>query len=134
MSLPPWPPELSPPQLEELTLQAKTYALSHGPLYLPQPTPGTQLPPFPSSAIHAPFALFPSPFPRKLFEKARELQQIYNVLYARVASDEEFLDRVLSADTAVGRVDRFVGELWKIWKEVRTEGLVQVRRRFWTRV
>lgn len=124
MPLPKWPPALSPSQLEELHLQATTYALSHGLLYLP---PGQQQPPIPSSAIHAPFALFPSPFPRTLFNHAQDLQQIYNVLYARVASDTEFLDQVLSAETAVGRVDEFVGALWKIWKEVRSEGLVQVR-------
>jgi len=125
MPLPPWPPELSPEQLEELTSQAKTYALSHGLLYLPVSAPGTQQPPL-SSAIHAPFALFPTPFPRKAFEEAQSMQQVYNVLYARVASDEAFLDRVLSADTAVGRVDEFVGQLWRIWKEVRTEGFAQV--------
>ncbi|KIM29963.1 hypothetical protein M408DRAFT_328409 [Serendipita vermifera MAFF 305830] len=122
MPLPKWPPAISPSQLEELRLIATTYALSHGLLYLP---PGQQQPPAPSSAIHAPFALFPSPFPRTLFTHAQDLQQIYNVLYARVASDTEFLDRVLSAETAVGRVDEFVGTLWKIWKEVRSEGLVQ---------
>ena len=127
MPLPKWPPTLSPSQLEELTLQATTYALSHGLLYLP---PGQFQPPTPASSIHAPFALFPSPFPRTLFKRAQDLQQIYNVLYARVASDVEFLDGVLSAETAVGRVDEFVGELWKIWKEVRTEGLAQVRFRF----
>jgi hypothetical protein len=61
-----------------------------------------------------------------LFARAQSLQQIYNVLYARIASDEEFLDSILSAETAVGRVDEFVGELWKIWKEVRNEKPAQV--------
>ena len=58
-----------------------------------------------------------------------KLQKIYNVLYARVASDEAFLDRILSVDTGVGKVDEFVGSLWRIWKDVRTEGLVQVSTR-----
>lgn len=125
MSLPSWPPEISEEHLQDLSLQATTYALAHGLLYLP---PATTLPPIPSSAIHAPFALFPTPFPRKLFNHAQSLQRIYNALYARVASDQQFLDNILNADTAVGRVDTFVGELWKIWKEVREEGFAQVRQ------
>lgn len=125
MPLPSWPPEVTNEQLEDLRLQATTYALAHGLLYLP-PVANGQLPPFPSSAIHAPFSLFPTPFPRQQFVRAQSLQQIYNVLYARVASDHEFLDNILSAETAVGRVDEFVGELWTIWKEVRREKVVQV--------
>ena len=130
MPLPPWPPSLSQAQLDELTLQATTYALAHGLLYLP-PHSESSTPPslIPASAIHAPFALFPTPFPRHLFEHAMKLQKIYNVLYARVASDEAFLDRILSVDTGVGKVDEFVGSLWRIWKDVRTEGLVQVSTR-----
>jgi glutathione synthase len=125
MPLPSWPPEITEEQLQELRLQATTYALAHGLLYLP-PVENGQLPLTPSSAIHAPFALFPTPFPRNLFARAQSLQQIHNVLYARVASDEEFLDGILSAETAVGRVDEFVGELWKIWKQVRSEKPTQV--------
>jgi glutathione synthase len=125
MSLPSWPPEISEENLQELTHQAATYALANGLLYLPPITTGN-LPSIPSSAIHAPFALFPTPFPRKLFNHAKSLQRIYNVLYARIASDQQFLDDILNAETAVGRVDTFVGELWKIWKEVREEGFAQV--------
>jgi hypothetical protein len=94
-----WPPELSKEQLETLTLYATTYALSHGLTYLP---PGQQ-PETPTAAIHAPFTLLPSPFPRRLFEKARRLQRSYNILYARIAMDEEFLDRVMGAEQGSGR-------------------------------
>ncbi|PVF93063.1 glutathione synthase [Serendipita vermifera] len=122
MLLPSWPPQLSEEQLQELSLQAKTYALAHGLLYLPVSTDSKTFA-SPPSAIHAPFALFPTPFPRPQFERAKSIQQIYNVLYGRVASDEEFLDSVLSADTAVGRVDEFVGELWRIWKKTRADNV-----------
>ncbi|KAG8863427.1 hypothetical protein FRC20_010747 [Serendipita sp. 405] len=125
MSLPKWPPNLSDDELAELKLQGATYALSHGFCYLPVVVNGQIPPSIPAAAIHAPFALFPTPFPRILFNHAKSLQQVYNVLYARVASDEEFLDGILSADTGVGRVDTFVGDLWRIWKELRTEGLIQ---------
>jgi len=125
MLLPKWPPTLPIEQIDYLTLQATTYALACGLLYLP-PTNGQPLPPIPASAIHAPFALFPTPFPRALFERAQRLQHIYNVLYARVASDDAFLDDILGADTAVGRVDQFVGSLWRIWKDLRDNRLPQV--------
>lgn len=119
-----WPPKLSKEQLEILTLHAKTYALSTGLLYLP---PVGQQSTIPSAAIHAPFSLFPSPFPRRLFEKAQRIQKAYNILYARVAMDENFLDNVMGAELGLGKVDDFIGELWRGWKQLREAELVQVR-------
>ncbi|KAH9831388.1 uncharacterized protein C8Q71DRAFT_301509 [Rhodofomes roseus] len=115
-----WPPVLSKVQLESLTLQATTYALSHGLVYLPV---ATVQPPAPTSTIHAPLALFPSPFPRRLFQHAQRLQRIYNVLYARVAMDEEFLDRVMGEVEGVGKVDEFTGQLWRRWRKLRDENV-----------
>ncbi|KAI0636907.1 glutathione synthase [Trametes polyzona] len=117
-----WPPEVTDEQREALTLLATTYALSHGLVYLP---PADVQPPAPTSAIHAPLALFPSPFPRKQFELAKRLQRKYNQLYARVAMAEDFLDQVMGAEVGVGRVDEFTGQLWRIWKNVRDEGITQ---------
>src|SRR3954470_5269117 len=105
---PQWPPEVSESQIQDLTSKATTYALSHGLLYLPM---GVSPPPAPSSAIHAPLALFPSPIPRHLFELSLRLQRAYNILYARIALDTEFLDRVMGAETGAGAVDEFTGEL-----------------------
>lgn len=48
------------------------------------------------------------------------------MLYARVAMDTEFLDRVMGVDEGVGKVDDFTGQLWRIWKELREEGIAQV--------
>ncbi|KAI0831365.1 glutathione synthase [Trametes gibbosa] len=123
-SLPQWPPEITDEQREALTLLATTYALSHGLVYLP---PADVQPPVPTSAIHAPLALFPSPFPRKQFELARSLQRKYNETYARIALDEDFLDAVMGAEVGVGRVDEFTGQLWRIWKRLRDEGIKQAR-------
>ncbi|KAF9478219.1 glutathione synthase [Pholiota conissans] len=117
-----WPPTLSNGQLEALTLYATTYALSHGLLYL---APAQRQPTIPSAAIHAPISLFPSPVPRALFDNGRRLQRIYNVLYARIAMDDEFLDEVMGAEKGVGKVDKFIGELWRGWKRLRDEGLPQ---------
>jgi len=112
-----WPPELSEEDLHSLTLLATTYALSHGLLYLPLTD---SPPPTPTSAIHAPITLFPTPFPRHLFENAIKLQAACNVLYARVATDEKFLDQIMGAEEGVGKADDFVGTLWKGWKKYGT--------------
>lgn len=113
-----WPPTLSDCQLDALTVLATTYALSHGLVYLPV---AAIQPPVPTSVIHAPLALLPSPFPRRLFHHAQKLQRIYNVLYARVASDVAFLDRVMGQIEGVGKVDEFTGQLWERWKRLRDE-------------
>ena len=120
-TLPTWPPTLSALQLDVLSLLATTYALSHGLVYLPAlDSP----PPAPTSSIHAPLALLPSPIPRGLFNTAKKLQNVYNVLYYRVAIVEQFLDSVMGE---VGQVDDFTGQLWNRWRRLRDEGIVQVR-------
>lgn len=117
-----WPPSLPDEQISHLTEIAATYALSHGLTYLPV----GQQPRLPAAAIHAPLALFPSPIPRDLFQLAQRLQRIYNVLYARIAMDNDFLDQVMGAVEGVGKVDEFVGQLWSGWKQLRDEGVQQV--------
>lgn len=117
-----WPPTLTDAQRSHLTLLATTYALAHGLLYLPL---DASPPPAPTSAIHAPLALLPAPFPRTLFENAQRLQQIYNVLYARIALDEVFLDGVMG--DSVASVDEFTGQLWRSWRKLRDEGVTEVR-------
>ena len=113
-------------ELQELTRLATTYALAHGLLYLPV---GDVQPPAPTSAIHAPLAIFPTRFPRSKFVQAKKLQLLYNILYARVATDEKFLDEVMGGLEGVGKVDRFTGQLWTCWKRLRDEGIEQVRGR-----
>ncbi|KAG6909274.1 hypothetical protein DXG01_001218 [Tephrocybe rancida] len=108
--------------IDELTLLATSYAFSTGLLYLP---PAERQPTVPESAIHAPLSLFPSPLPRSLFESAKRIQGIYNTLYARIALDEEFLDRIMGTKNGVGKVDDFIGQLWTGWKELRDKKMAQ---------
>ncbi|KAG8999655.1 hypothetical protein FRB94_003870 [Tulasnella sp. JGI-2019a] len=119
-----WPPTLNERQLEEITKLATTYALAKGFAYLPiqssDQVPNSDI--TPHSAIHAPFTLFPTPFPRALFERALRIQRAYSVLYSRIALDVPFLDRVMGAVEGVGKVDEFMGTLWKGWKALRDEG------------
>ena len=93
-----WPPDLTTEQLEQLTLLATTYALSHSLLYLPPHSPDKRPPPAPEPAIHAPVSLIPAPIPRRIFTQSLNLQRIYNTLYARVALDVSFLDQVMVYD------------------------------------
>ncbi|GJN92840.1 hypothetical protein Rhopal_005878-T1 [Rhodotorula paludigena] len=117
-----WPLQLVQ-QDEQLVLDlASDYALGNGLVLRPLPSsPGAA--PSLTSAIHAPYSLYPSAFPRHLFEQARELQPAYNELYARVTADDRFLDRVVGG--AVSKVDEFQGRLYEIYKQVQAEGIKQ---------
>jgi glutathione synthase len=106
--------------------QSALYALGHGLMFLP-PSSTIRAP---AIAQHAPFSLFPSLYPRRLFNLAKRLQHTYNVLYARIAMDATFLDGVMGEETGIGKVDPFMGRLWRVWKDHREEGIVQVR--FWS--
>ena len=121
-----WPPDLTTEQLEQLTLLATTYALSHSLLYLPLPSPDKHPPPAPESAIHAPVSLIPAPIPRRIFSLALDLQRAYNTLYARVALDVSFLDQVMGPG-GVSDVDIFTSALWSTWKKLRDKGVPPVR-------
>lgn len=39
--------------------------------------------------------------------------------------DDDFLDKVMGAVVGVGKADEFVGTLWRGWKAIRDEGIVQ---------
>lgn len=111
-----WPPKLSEEQIYDLTLQASTYAFAHGfTLIPPKPKESSEAL---TSVIAAPLSLLPTPFPRSEYVRARNIQKAYNALYARVALDWEFIDRVMSQ---VAEVDEFQKELWERWRGIREE-------------
>ncbi|KAG1858780.1 glutathione synthase [Suillus subalutaceus] len=104
-----WPPQLTPEQLEALTLAANNIRAlawitipSTFPITIQYPTTHTNhrdpCPPLTHSR-----ALPPG------------LQSVYNVLYARVAMDTQFLDTA----------DEFTGTLWRGWKKIREHSVVQ---------
>ena len=120
-----WPPDVTTEQLDQLTLLATTYALSHSILYLP-PVSDKPPPSAPESAIIAPISLIPTPIPRHLFANALTLQRAYNTLYARVTLDTSFLDQIMGPG-CVSDVDEFISMLWTEWKKLRDKGLPPVR-------
>lgn len=122
-----WVPDVTTDHLEQLTLLATTYALSHRLLFLPSSSHDQHPRPAPGSAIHVPISLIPTPIPRRMFFQALNLQRAYNTLYARVALDTAFLDQVMGPG-GVSDVDDFTSALWSAWKMLRDEGVPPVRR------
>jgi len=88
--LPSYPPSLSPEPLSFLLSSLTDYCLSHGIAVRPlQASEGNHL------ANHAPVTLFPSLFPRQAWEAALEVQTSYNLLYAKISNDVEWLGRIM---------------------------------------
>lgn len=121
-----WPPVQTPAQEEALLALASDYALAHGLVLRPVAEAGAG--PSTTTAIHAPYALFPTPFPRALFAQAQRLQPLYNALYAQVTVDAPFLEEVVGG--AVAKVDEFQGKLYDVWRQVEAEGVKQVSPRW----
>ncbi|TPX72981.1 glutathione synthase [Spizellomyces sp. 'palustris'] len=119
-TLPAYPPPLAQDQLDELRDHAVDWALAHGFVVRPAPSSvGNQTIPV---VTHAPFALFPSPFPRRCYEQALKLQPLFNALVESVAKDDLFLRETLES---LSKVDDFVGRLYDIYKYVQQEGIAQ---------
>ncbi|RKO89009.1 glutathione synthase [Blyttiomyces helicus] len=120
--MPPFPPALSEAELVELRDHAVDWALANGlvvrtagqPLHSP-----AQAQP---AATHAPFALFPSPFPRASYEDATKLQPLFNLLVDKIANDHAFLKDVMES---LSEVDDFVAKLYDIYKIVSAKGVAQ---------
>ena len=80
---------------------------------------------FDRDALHfAPFVLFPSPFPKKEFERSLELQPVLNELMHKVAHDRKFLTETLKNTI---QVDDFTRKLFEIYETVQNEGVTQVK-------
>lgn len=116
------PIEIPEDQLKEVVEKAKDWALMHGAAMRSKTN-------FSSDSLQfAPFILLPSPFPRKEFQKAIELQTVLNELTHRVAHSREFLTKSLKEAV---QVDEFTGNLFKIYETVQDEGVTQVSGFSW---
>ena len=83
-----WPPSLNDQQLDLLKTSAINYAMAKGILMLPVENQNNSL------AAHAPFALFPSPFPRAGYEYAVKVQPMFNKLVHHLSQDNAFIEEV----------------------------------------
>lgn len=88
-SLAGYPPTVSHDQLSNLIFNIKDWQITHG----MQLKYGPDFESVSSTPIGV--SVFPTPFPRLLFEQAQGLQPTYNRLYAAISEDEEWLYKVL---------------------------------------
>jgi len=108
--------DLPKEELEELIDDAKDWALMNGMCFRSKIN-------FNKDTLQfAPFALFPSPFPRKEFQNACDIQIILNMLIHRVAHDYDFLKETLQE---IIKVDDFTRNLFHIYETVHKEGAAQ---------
>lgn len=105
-------------ELKELIEKAKDWALMHGACMRSKANFNKDVLQF------APFILTPSPFPRREFKKAIEIQIILNELMHKVAHNNEFLRSSLKSTI---QADDFTANLFKIFETVEREGVAQVR-------
>jgi glutathione synthetase len=111
-------PSLTEEQIDVLIENIKDYQITHGSLLKVVQTRE-------KSALFTrgiPVSLFPSQFPRASFHEAIYLQRIFNELYVKVASDEEFLETILQP---LIKDDAFTRCLWDIHLAAREAGIVQ---------
>jgi hypothetical protein len=91
-----YPPSLTPAQEEYLVQSVKDWSAQHGLTVRPPPSfVSKEADPHTVLATNAPVTLFPSPFPKSCFDRASQIQAIYNELYAAIANDEEWLDGIV---------------------------------------
>ncbi|KAF7556084.1 hypothetical protein G7046_g6409 [Stylonectria norvegica] len=118
-----YPPSLKPEEREALVETIKDWSIGNGlAVRPPSAVIAAEADPADITAINAPVTLFPSPFPRQCFEQGKQVQRVYNKLYASVSSDEEFLAQIVKE---VIDGDDFIRNLWNIHLKVKAEGYSQ---------
>lgn len=107
---------LSTKDFQDLVDKAKDWALMHGISMRSKQN-------FNKNQIGiAPFALLPSRFPKKCFEKAKDIQVLLNELMHKVAHDDYFIRSTLKGTI---QVDDFTARLFSIYETVYKEGFSQ---------
>jgi hypothetical protein len=92
----PYPPDISAQESEQLLSTIRDWSIAHGLAVRPPPNfVSSETDPHGVLATTAPVTLFPSPFPRTCFEQATSVQEAYNLLYASISRDEQFLQDIV---------------------------------------
>jgi len=78
---------LSQDELDDLAARASAYALISGLFLEVEDKPG--------EILRCPFILLPTPYPKKLFKQAWDLETDLHILFHKISRDHEFLDNVL---------------------------------------
>ena len=105
-------------QLYHLINEIKDYQIVHGSLLkvVEYETESS----VPARAVGV--SILPTPFPKRCYGEALELQQIFNELYVRVAADPDWLYSVLGK---LMEHDSLVSSLWNVYLKVKAAGAVQ---------
>ncbi|CAG98130.1 glutathione synthase [Kluyveromyces lactis] len=78
----------------------------------------------PELATVAPITLFPTPLPNEAFQKAIDVQTIYNALYASISQNKN--DWLAKETEKLAKSDpEFTGRLWTLYKRAKEYGIVQ---------
>lgn len=89
-----YPPKATEKELSETIIVAIDWALAHG--LVVRPSLDKQGIFANNAAVtHAPFALYPTPFPRKEFEQAKKLQQPWNTLIHKMSNDQDLISETM---------------------------------------
>ncbi|SAL99036.1 hypothetical protein [Absidia glauca] len=116
-----YPPHASSMELDAIRAEAIDWSLAHG--LVVRPTLEKQQHFEHNAAVtHAPLALYPTPFPRAEFSKAKELQAPWNTLIHRMSQDDPLINELMET---LSQVDDFMKQLYAIYVQVRTEGIAQ---------
>lgn len=110
-------PELKPKQMDELVFNATQHGLSNGLVMYP-PAPYENFAP-----TLAPITLYPTPFPQREFQKALDINQTYNKLYANIVSDKKWLLEIIK-DLSNSDKD-FTGKLYSCYLNAKENGIPQ---------
>ncbi|KAJ8324596.1 Glutathione synthetase [Batrachochytrium dendrobatidis] len=102
-----WPPTLPAEELKQLISYAVDWTTSHGLVMRARNVEG-------ALAVHVPFALFPSPYPKDCYDLAWQLQPLFNELVDKIARDEQFIQTVMES---IADVDDFTHRLYVLYKE-----------------
>ncbi|KAJ1969327.1 Glutathione synthetase [Dispira parvispora] len=116
---PTYPTDPQAVEVQAAADQAVDWALTHGLCMkpaLPKATTSAELQQGTGLATHAPFALFPSPFPSDCFQHALTIQPYLNQLFHAIANDHAFLEEHLQHLT---HVDDFTARLFRLYLETR---------------
>ncbi|KAG0026008.1 hypothetical protein BGZ81_006699, partial [Podila clonocystis] len=117
---------LTEEQLNILKDAALDFALSHGLVVRPPPTPLAKDDPhhatLSTGVINAPVSLFPTPFPKQAFHDAIQIQPLFNQLVHDISEDDAFLKEIMES---LSHVDDFVKRLYDMYLTVKKEGIAQ---------
>ncbi|KAI9245110.1 glutathione synthase [Phascolomyces articulosus] len=117
-----YPPTQSDTDRQALLNDAIDWAVAHGLLIRPPVEKVSDSFENGSLVTHAPFTLYPTPFPRAEFEKAKGLQQPWNTLIHKLSVDDALITEVMKE---LSGVDDFMQKLYEIYLKTKEEGVMQ---------